>query len=161
MEIAISIRQPWAALIVLGFKDIENRTWKPPARYLGETVLIHAGVRPDQDALEFPRQSVKEAATRLAAHCGVLQNFKHMAYHFPDAFKMGGIVGSAIIHSARLNGSISLWASQQPGTWHWHLVAGSTCPFIPCRGQLGFFKTIVSEQVPSRPPRVRQGSLLD
>jgi hypothetical protein len=40
----ISIRQPWAALIVHGFKDVENRTW--PTRYRGP-VLVHASLRPD------------------------------------------------------------------------------------------------------------------
>ena len=40
----ISIRQPWAELIVQGFKDVENRTW--PTRYRGP-VLIHASLRPD------------------------------------------------------------------------------------------------------------------
>jgi|ERR1700687_42153 len=40
----ISIRQPWASLIVSGAKDVENRTW--PTRYRG-TVLIHASLRAD------------------------------------------------------------------------------------------------------------------
>jgi hypothetical protein len=35
----ISIRQPWASLIVSGVKDVENRTWS--TRYRGP-VLIHA-----------------------------------------------------------------------------------------------------------------------
>ena len=39
---AISIRQPWAYLIAAGIKDIENRTWKCPGKYIGERVLIHA-----------------------------------------------------------------------------------------------------------------------
>ena len=37
---ALSIRQPWAWLIVTCQKDIENRTWT--ARYRGP-LLIHAG----------------------------------------------------------------------------------------------------------------------
>jgi hypothetical protein len=37
---AISIRQPWAWLIVNGYKDIENRIW---AAKLRGPVLIHAG----------------------------------------------------------------------------------------------------------------------
>lgn len=37
---AISIRQPWAWLIVHGHKPVENRTWR--ANYRGP-VLIHAG----------------------------------------------------------------------------------------------------------------------
>lgn len=36
---ALSIRQPWAWLIVNGFKDIENRSWH--TKYRGP-VLIHA-----------------------------------------------------------------------------------------------------------------------
>ena len=34
----LSIRQPWAWLIVNGYKDIENRTWS--TRFRGK-VLIH------------------------------------------------------------------------------------------------------------------------
>lgn len=36
---AISIRQPWASLIVLGIKDIENRSWPTSQRGI---VLVHA-----------------------------------------------------------------------------------------------------------------------
>lgn len=39
---AISIKQPWAYLICSGIKDIENRTWKCPQKYIGQRVLIHA-----------------------------------------------------------------------------------------------------------------------
>jgi hypothetical protein len=35
----LSVRQPWASLIVNGFKDVENRTW--PTRYRGR-ILVHA-----------------------------------------------------------------------------------------------------------------------
>jgi hypothetical protein len=35
----ISIKQPWASLIIEGIKDIENRTWKTSFR---GTILIHA-----------------------------------------------------------------------------------------------------------------------
>lgn len=39
---AITIKQPWASLIVHGIKDIENRTWPCPEKYIGQRVLIHA-----------------------------------------------------------------------------------------------------------------------
>ena len=39
---AISIKQPWASLIAHGIKDIENRTWPCPKKYIGQRVLIHA-----------------------------------------------------------------------------------------------------------------------
>ncbi|MGI6375172.1 MAG: ASCH domain-containing protein [Anaerolineae bacterium] len=45
---AISIHQPWADLIVLGDKDIENRSWT--TRHRGR-VLIHAGLTVERDAV--------------------------------------------------------------------------------------------------------------
>ena len=38
---AITVKQPWASLIVEGIKDIENRTWKTNFR---GRVLVHAGM---------------------------------------------------------------------------------------------------------------------
>ena len=53
---AISVRQPWAALIALGVKDIENRVWR--TRYRG-VILVHAGLgrsaRTLADIAPFPR----------------------------------------------------------------------------------------------------------
>lgn len=46
---AITIKQPWASLIVEGKKDIENRTWKTNFR---GRVLIHAGVTIDNNAVD-------------------------------------------------------------------------------------------------------------
>lgn len=43
---AITIKQPWASLIVHGIKDIENRTWACPKKYIGQRVLIHASAKP-------------------------------------------------------------------------------------------------------------------
>ena len=43
---AISINQPWAWLIVNGFKDIENRNWE--TKYRG-ALLIHTGRKVDKD----------------------------------------------------------------------------------------------------------------
>lgn len=45
MEV-ISINQPWASLIVHGIKDIENRTWRCPQKYIGQRVLIYASGKP-------------------------------------------------------------------------------------------------------------------
>jgi hypothetical protein len=43
----LSIRQPWADLIVRGGKDIENRSW--PAKYRGP-ILVHASLKLDREA---------------------------------------------------------------------------------------------------------------
>ena len=45
----LTIRQPWASLIVAGIKDVENRSWL--TSYRGR-LGIHAGSRVEQDALD-------------------------------------------------------------------------------------------------------------
>lgn len=44
----LSIKQPWAWLIVYGGKDIENRTWQ--TKYRGK-FLVHASASLDKDAV--------------------------------------------------------------------------------------------------------------
>ena len=43
---AISIKQPWAYLICSGIKDVEDRNWKCPQKYIGQRILIHASAKP-------------------------------------------------------------------------------------------------------------------
>jgi hypothetical protein len=45
---AVTIRQPWASLIIAGIKDVENRTWKTNFR---GTLAVHAGSGTDRDAM--------------------------------------------------------------------------------------------------------------
>ncbi|SHF50249.1 ASCH domain-containing protein [Dysgonomonas macrotermitis] len=46
MNIAISVKQPWAYLLCAGIKPIENRTWPLPEKHKGERVFIHASAKP-------------------------------------------------------------------------------------------------------------------
>ena len=39
---ALTVRQPWASLIMRGVKKVENRSWKPTLQ-VGERFVIHAG----------------------------------------------------------------------------------------------------------------------
>lgn len=47
---ALTLHRPWAALILLAGKDVENRGWM--TGYRGP-LLIHAGQTWDEDALDF------------------------------------------------------------------------------------------------------------
>jgi len=47
---SISIKQPWASLVIAGIKDVENRTWA--TSYRGP-LLIHASKKWDKDGAEF------------------------------------------------------------------------------------------------------------
>lgn len=50
----LTVKQPWASLIVEGVKDIENRTW--PTKFRGR-ILIHASAKP---AIEFKNRCLVE-----------------------------------------------------------------------------------------------------
>ncbi|ACV64613.1 hypothetical protein Dtox_3920 [Desulfofarcimen acetoxidans DSM 771] len=47
---AISIRQPWATLVVHGLKTIELRNWKRKYNILPQSLYIHTGSRVDKTA---------------------------------------------------------------------------------------------------------------
>jgi hypothetical protein len=69
---ALTIRQPWAWLIISGHKDIENRTWK--TNYRGP-LLIHA-------ASSFASMSFEEIEDKFRVKLPPR-----------DAMRRGGIVG--------------------------------------------------------------------
>lgn len=52
----ISIQQPWAWLIVNGYKDVENRTWK--SNYRG-IILIHASKKIDKKGYKWVQENFK------------------------------------------------------------------------------------------------------
>jgi ASCH domain-containing protein len=58
---AITIRQPWAELIVRGDKDVENRSWRTNHR---GPLLIHAGGSVNRGS--FAKHGVPEDAERSA-----------------------------------------------------------------------------------------------
>jgi len=43
----LSIKQPWLYAITHLDKRIENRTWSPPQKLLGQTIALHASARDD------------------------------------------------------------------------------------------------------------------
>jgi hypothetical protein len=49
---ALSLRQPWAALVVTGKKSIEIRTWKPRKLRLPQSILVHASKKVDDEMLD-------------------------------------------------------------------------------------------------------------
>ncbi|MBN3832903.1 ASCH domain-containing protein [Burkholderia sp. Ac-20344] len=112
---ALSIRQPWAWLIVNGHKDIENRTW--PTNFRGR-VLIHAGVN-------YPKRDYLDDVDSLARY-GDLPAREEM---------IGGIVGVATITGC-VSESDSEWFN---GPYGFVLCDAKPLPLIPCKGALSFF----------------------
>lgn len=119
---ALSIRQPWAWLIIHGHKDVENRGWS--TRYTGP-ILIHASKGMTKAEYEDVNMML------LFGEVGTL------GIQLPEmeALERGGIVGSATI-AACLTNSDSPWFFGP----HGFLVRDAKpLPFVPFKGALGFF----------------------
>jgi hypothetical protein len=122
---AISIRQPWAALIVAGVKDVENRPW--PTSHRGE-VLIHASQNVAGWSLaDVERMYGFEAPADIARLCAL----------------RGGIVGMATIVDC-VTARASKWYdgpidSKGRRNFGFVLRDAREIPFRPALGRLGLF----------------------
>jgi hypothetical protein len=113
---ALSIRQPYAWLIVQGIKDVENRTWRTDYR---GPVLIHAGKT-------YPKRD----------HLDDWESWQHFCYPADRDSMVGGIVGIATITGCVRESSSKWWI----GPVGFTLADARPLPaLIPCKGELGFF----------------------
>jgi hypothetical protein len=119
---ALSIQQPWAWLIVNGYKDIENRSWH--SSYRGP-VLIHTGKNLDEDFWFYPFIPVE---------------IRQQVPQVVDLTR-GGIVGYAEIVDC-VTDSESPWFF---GKYGFVLRNARPLTFFPCKGKLGFFEVEVPE----------------
>lgn len=127
---AISLRQPWAWMVVHGGKHIENRSWN--TKFRGE-FLIHA-------AKGMTQREYSEACAWAMA-----RGFGHVVHAMrQQTLDRGGIVGIArlvdvIPPELAIDGHC-----QRP--WHMHEQFGfvledvQPLPFVPLKGALGFFE---------------------
>ena len=118
----LSIRQPWANLIVMGFKDIENRTWKTKHR---GPLLIHAGLTVDKFGKELLGRMVqKETITQREAD-------------LLKAGPRGMIIGRVNLVDCVI-GHPSMWAAE--GCWNWVLAESVMFNTLTVfKGRLGLF----------------------
>jgi hypothetical protein len=123
---ALSIRQPWAWLILNAGKDIENRDW--PTHFRGR-FLIHASKGMTHDEYEGGLDTLYEIDKRL---------------HLPpfEILERGGIVGTAVLVDC-VRKSESPWFF---GEYGFELRDAFPLPFRPFKGALGFFEVPDAEQ---------------
>lgn len=115
---ALSIRQPWAWLIIHGGKDIENRCRRS---HLRGRIYVHAsqGMTRDEYAI----------ADVMATEAGVvLPKFEEL--------KRGGLIGSVEITDCVQRHSSPRFF----GPFGYVLRDPQPLPFHPCRGSLNFFE---------------------
>jgi hypothetical protein len=124
---AISIRQPWAALVALGLKDIENRPWRTSHR---GPVLVHASLgRSGRSLLDIERDydvAITDELAQLYA-------------------RVGGIIGVVDMVDC-VGASGSKWFdgplnSKGKPNYGFALRNGRPLAFRPMPGRLGLFET--------------------
>jgi len=122
--IALSIRQPWAWLIVHGHKSYENREWSKhnPGRKFRGPVLIHAGKGMTREEYFYGEMAADEYGITLPPMAELPR---------------GGIVGMV---------DVVAWHDEPPADMPFAFNSGlelanaKPLPFRPCNGMLGFFK---------------------
>ena len=126
----ISIKQPWASLIAHGIKDIENRTWKCPQKYIGQRVLIHASMAVAKTYFIPKRIFINPKV------CSILESKNLLK---------GAIIGSVVIADCVQNHP-SVWAEK--GCWNWVLKDAVLFdkPIEGVKGKLGFWNYNLGEE---------------
>jgi hypothetical protein len=125
---ALSLKQPWAALLVHGLKSIEIRSWPTAKR---ERILIHAARIPDErpEAWRWVPNWMLDKARLLGGLIGegVLTDCR--AYRTREAFAADRIFH--LNEDAWFNGEVMY------GFTFAHL---TVLPFRECKGQTRFFR---------------------
>lgn len=124
---ALSIRQPWATLVVQGLKTVEIRRWD--TRFRGP-VLIHAsGIRDKRPEawLQLPEQLKKDAEV-IGGIIGCVELIGVRAYHDAEAF----------VKEQGLHLNDPSWY-RPPVLYGFAFVGARRLPFRPCAGQVRFF----------------------
>lgn len=120
---ALTIRQPWAWLILHSGKDIENRTWA--TKFTGR-LLIHAAA------------TMTEAEYRACLRFLSTDSRLDLALNVLPAaedLEKGGVVGEVFMAGC---------VTSDPSPWFvgpvgFCLRGAKLLPFHPCKGRLGFF----------------------
>lgn len=113
---ALSIKQPWAWLIVNGYKDIENRNWR--RKYRGK-LLIHA-------SLKFDKKAYDE----------ITKSRPDIPLPDPKDYEHGGIVGSVELVDI-VTESNSEWFI---GVYGFKLTNPKVLPFKKLKGKVFIFE---------------------
>ena len=128
---ALTLRQPWATLLVSGTKHHETRSWQLPSDLIGRPILIHAGLTYD-----VPSPMIH----------GLIMAFKADIERAPRGAILGSVTFDAC-HQVTPNGGFPVkvnihqisFGDYSPGRWYWTVSERKvfTQPITNVRGRLG------------------------
>ncbi len=112
----LSIRQPYAWLVVHGIKNIENRSWRTNHR---GPLLIHASA------------NLVDLTTETIEDCQSIGGIR-----MPEEYDTGGVIGIVdVVDCVRRHASP--W--KHGPSWGWVLSNPRLLKFRECKGAVGFF----------------------
>jgi len=123
---AISVRQPWAWAIAEGGKNIENRVWRS---FVSGWAFLHVAKFDTAGYWEAMKERILRTSPRL-----------EMIYPHRNMLKRGGVIGAIKVSPSIHNSSQSdnPWAFLNE--WGIPISEFRRLPFLPCKGQLRWFK---------------------
>lgn len=136
----LTVRQPWASLIIMGYKQIETRT--RDTRYRG-TIGIHAGLAMPcriGERVMFGEFEVERDRSGLLLRSDRLS--------WPYRLPIGAVIGTVNLFQTRRTDSGESAPDDtnralgdfSPGRWAWSLNCPQRLsPCIPAKGALGFW----------------------
>lgn len=131
---ALSIRQPWAWLIVNGIKTVENRSWA--TKFCGR-FLVHAS-----STFYFNKWDYEPFRMDIQALLDANPNFNHL--HLPmttKGYEQGGIVGAVDLVDCVTKCTNKIDASwHEPDYYAFILRNPEVLPFRQMNGKLNFFE---------------------
>ncbi len=144
---ALSIKQPWAALIVHGIKTVEVRSW-----LTGKTgkILIHASKTPERDPNAWRLITTPQLMTTaglVGGVIGVAELCECITYSSPEAY------------AADVRHCTGAERFQPPRMYGFRFKNAKRVEFLPCLGNTNFFSVeaelaIVRKPKPPAPPRL-------
>lgn len=140
-SIALTVRQPWAWLIVNGYKPIENRDWVTPQR---GRMFIHAAqtmTRGDYEACEIFIASFSQIQLPL------FEDLKNQC---------GGLVGVATLDKVYTSHTIDTLPDHVrnwfTGRYGFLFIDSEPIAFTPSRGVSAFSRFLTKSPAPSQRP---------
>jgi len=145
---AITIWQPWATLIMAGFKPFEFRGWPVPKSLVGQRIVIHAGARAlkrtEVNGLLYQMSNGEFVGGLDVSAMRLLADIMQGRRQLPTSAGLG----TAVLGAPKK--SFELWPDEFKGlsdsdraecsNWAWPLTdVQHFTPIVPARGAQGFW----------------------
>ena len=147
---ALTVWQPWASLIILGFKPYEFRRWPAPKSFAGRRIAIHAARR-TWDAEELRAIAGNPERTCFGGNTERAREFAISILGGALTLPLGAILGTVTLGEPRRAIDLACATCDpddiDPDVWAWPVFAPQQFSQpVPARGRQGFWRLPIDER---------------